>query len=631
MSFNKFQNFIQNIDLLISILGLLFGSLITLLSIIGRVQQLIIGLFLMSVCLLHIFLRKNYIDISKIKLSSINNTYYFDLTYILLYISSILIYFLNIYSRDIIYFILIAILSTLIYLEIMNYKLNVSKIIIKIMLLVVNLQAGIYYLFPSVIGIDAYYHAKIVNYLSLVGHMPPIEYSSKYFFAPTFYIYVSSFNKILNLNTKDSLFIAIGVTSILMSLFVYLITKHFINIKAGLLSILIFNLINVNIVNDIANITPGSYILMIYFIMLYIILVKSKYYYILLPSLCIIMLFTHQLSTFVALLSFWIIYFVKKFYTSFVKLRDAIPINFYYLMFISVSIYLIWNITYVYTNISFFDFVFKPFSQILLSSIRINVNILATGKNLENVSSLDYFITQITYIVPPIMAIGGSLLWLKSKDLNKIAISITFLVIFALSYLIPLLGFNLLTDRWLPFEYLFAMPLISIYLFNIINRVNKNKIMIMCSSVFIFLLIFSSITSPVVNKVNPIIQKNVSVRNQFTLSEIVPLNYLRINYNGYITMDSDFSDCYRLYGFNATQFYEDKTIKINYFNINLLNTKNISADNNLILFRKALLNSPTEIISNDTIIYGKIDTVMYNNFKKNNLVYSDKELMLFIK
>jgi hypothetical protein len=257
---------------------------------------------------------------------------------------------------------------------------------------------------------------------------------------------------------------------------------------------------------------------------------------------------------------------------------------------------------------------------------------MVTGKNLENVSNLDYNITQITYLVLPIMAIGGSLLWLKSNDLKKVGISITFLALFAISYLLPLLGFNnLLTDRWLPLVYFFAMPLISIYLFNIVNRVNKNKIKIFFSSVFLFLLIFSSITSPVVNKVNPLIQKNVSERNQYTLSEIVPLNYIRIKYNGFITMDIAFSDCYRLYGFNITQFYEDKANKISYFSVNLLNTKNINTDNNLILFRKILLNKITEIVSNDTTIYGKIDMVMYNNFKKNNLVYSDKELMLFTK
>lgn len=234
--------------------------------------------------------------------------------------------------------------------------------------------------------------------------------------------------------------------------------------------------------------------------------------------------------------------------------------------------------------------------------------------------------------MPPILAVGGSLLWLKSNDLKKIAISITFLTMYGISFLIPLLGFNsFLTDRWLPFVYFFAMPPLAFYFFNVVDRINRVKLNILVSNVFIFLLIFSFITSPVVNKDNPLILKNVSVRYQFKLSEIIPLRYMRTNYNGFVTMDSTFSDCYGLYGFNVTQFYKDQASKISYFDVNLLNTKNINADNNLILFRKVLLNRPTEIVSNDTTIYGKIDTVMYNNFKKNNLVYSDKELMLFIK
>jgi hypothetical protein len=224
--------------------------------------------------------------------------------------------------------------------------------------------------------------------------------------------------------------------------------------------------------------------------------------------------------------------------------------------------------------------------------------------------------------------VGGSLLWLKSNDLRKIAISITFLTMYGISFLIPLLGFNnFLTDRWQPFIYFFAMPPLVFYFFNVINRINRVKLNILFSSVFIFLLIFSSITSPTVNKDNPLILKNVSVRYQFKLSEIIPLRYMRTNYNGSVTMDITFSGCYGLYGFNVTQF----RARARYFDVNLLNTKNINADNNLILFRKVLLNRPTEIVSNDTIIYEKIDTVMYNNFKKNNLVYSNKELMLFIK
>ena len=585
----------------------------------------------MLICLIHIFLRKYYIDFPNIIQYSISNTHFFDLTYIIFFISSILIYFSGIYSRDISYFILITLMSILIYLEIINKKININKIIIKIMLLAANLQAGLYYLFPSIIGYDAYAHIKIINYLSSLGHMPPIEDSGKYFFSPIFYLYVSIFNNISNLNTKNSLFIAIGLANIVMSLFVYLITKHFINVRAALLSILIFNFINVNIVNDIANITPGSYVLMIFFLMIYTIFIKGKYYYVIIPFLSLIISFTHQLTTFIILLTFIVIYFIKIFYSIFIKLRGLIQINFYYIIFFLVSLYISWNITYVYINISFFDFVFKPFSQMLFSIIKINPSIMTTGKSLENVSYLDYNILQLTYLLFPIISIGGSLLWLRNKDLKKIVISITFLFLFALSYLIPLLGFeNFLTDRWTPYIYLFAMPLFSIYFFNLIKRINKNKIRIIFSCAFIFLLIFTSITSPVVNKVNPLIQKNISERNQFTQSEIIPLKYIQNNYNGLITMDISFSDCYSLYGLNVTQFYQNQNT-INLFNINLLNTKNVNTKNNLILFRKALLNRPIEIVSNDTVVYGIINKIIYNNFMKKNLVYSNKALLLFIK
>jgi hypothetical protein len=51
----------------------------------------------------------------------------------------------------------------------------------------------------------------------------------------------------------------------------------------------------------------------------------------------------------------------------------------------------------------------------------------------------------------------------------------------------------------------------------------------------------------------------------------------------------------------------------------------------LILFKKALLNEPVEIVKDKVGVYETIDITMYNNFKKNNIVYSDKELMLFTK
>src|SRR5690606_38159474 len=138
----------------------------------------------------------------------------------------------------------------------------------------------------------------------------PIEISSKYFYYPLAHIFVSVSQVMGNTDIKDAMFYSIGFASVFSTIGIYLIGKKLEGPQMGLLATLLINLNNHNIVAGIANITPGSLVLCYFIFIIYAIFSEKqslKYTgFILLVT--ILMVLTHQLTSFVVLLSLASIY-----------------------------------------------------------------------------------------------------------------------------------------------------------------------------------------------------------------------------------------------------------------------------------------------------------------------------------
>lgn len=280
---------------------------------------------------------------------------------------ALLIWYFNQYHRPTSYFIIISILATIIALEIFSFDASHSfwSIFMKIVIPSLVLRGGIYFNYPSVIGYDAYFHTKMAEGITLTGHVLPIEISGKYFYAPVLHILISNVGILCQLPIKYAVFLSIGVISVISTLFIYIIGKSVAGPRIGLFAVLLANLNNQLIMRGIVNITPGSLVLCYFLVILYLFFVDTNHPLIrtvLLILLSLMMIITHQLTTFAVFIILTTLFFSHTFisYTKGVSLHRYPSIT-AYILFFGISIVIYWMNMSLPNGSTFFDFTLNSF------------------------------------------------------------------------------------------------------------------------------------------------------------------------------------------------------------------------------------------------------------------------------
>jgi hypothetical protein len=256
--------------------------------------------------------------------------------------------------------------------------------------------------------------------------------------------------------------------------------------------------------------------------------------------------------------------------------------------------------------------------------------ILGSGNNQETLETL---LLHISYLALPFFAIGGVLVWSSREDIkkiNKFSIAFVVAILYSLAYGIPLFGIrNFLTSRWFPLIAVFLVLVAASYMIKLVNLFSSIKAKI--STIFIIVLLFSfvMVTTPGINKDNPLVAKNTTVRNQFKEIEIDAIKTITAKYSGKILMDSPYDSCL---------FYRDTkydSSNATYFNIQHIRTGEID-NNSMILLRKSTLKEPVSI--NDPERYGVnfIQTLpesFFSRFETSNYsrVYDNEEVLAYMK
>ncbi|MDD4249827.1 MAG: hypothetical protein PHT13_12070, partial [Methanosarcina sp.] len=151
------------------------------------------------------------------------------------------------------------------------------------------------------------------------------------------------------------------------------------------------------------------------------------------------------------------------------------------------------------------------------------------------------------------------------------------------------------------------------------------------STIFIIMLFFSfvMVTTPGINKDNPLVGKETTVRNQFKNIEIQAVETLSTVHSGNILMDSPYDSCL----FYRNQGYD--TNNATYFNTNQIETREISGDG-MVLLRKSTLGEPISI--NDPNRFGvsiiqPLPAEFFNSFEAPEyaLVYDNAEVFAYLK
>jgi len=631
------EKFTGNLDTILSFIGFSLGVFIVSLYYLINLHQQDIGIAVLSACLIYFVFRKKFKSEAPIypggkKLKSVLN-----LSFYLVFLISVLIYSMNPYHRPLSYFILLCVLAGIIASEILYVKERdmVFPILLQIFLLSILIRSGIYYNFPSLMGYDAYFHAGMAKLITETGTIPPIEVSSKYFYYPLAHIFVSVTQLMGGLDVKDGLFYSIGFANIFCTTGIYLIGKKLEGPQMGLLAALLINLNNHNIVTGITNITPGSLVLCYFIIIVYAIfnekpgLVQTG----LLLLATILMVLTHQLTTFVVFLALISILAGKYLHN---LLYGSSPIeagSFNYILFFVISLQTYWMFTYVTQDTSFFEMIFKPLVEVLQMGSSYSSDELIIGTTTTSQDPLEVLILHISYLALPFFAIGGVLTWSSRKEaekINKFSIALVVAILYGLAYGIPLLGMrNFLTSRWFPLIAVFLVLVAASYMLKLVSLFNSKKAKI--PAVFIIVLLFSfvMVTTPGINKDYPLVGKDTTVRNQFKNIEIQAVKTLSGVYSGSILIDSPYDSCL---------FYRDPAYDVNNatsFDTDQVESREIRGAH-MILLRRSALTEPVSI--NDPDKYGvniikPLPAEFFNSFEapEYELVYDNSEVLAYLR
>lgn len=621
----------QNFDVILGITGVSVGIFIVSLYYLINLNQKDIGIAILLSCLIYIFFRKNFKSESPISPEKHRIKNILNLSFYFIFLICILIYSMNLYYRPLSYFILICVLAGIIASQILYVRDgdSVISILLQIFLLSILIRAGIFYNFPSLMGYDAYFHVSMARAISNTGSVAPIEISGKYFYYPLAHIFISITQLIGKVDIKDAVFYSIGLANIFITGAIYLIGKKLEGPQMGLLATLLINVNNQSIVSGIANITPGSLVLC-YFIFIIYTLFSDKQelrYTGLILLTTILMVLTHQLTTFVVFLALVTIYSGKYLHKYLYKDSPLETTSFNYIFFFLVCLQTYWMFTYVDLNTSFFEMIITPLMNVLKAGTSYSGDELIIGSGAAQ-DTFEVLLLHISYLALPFFAIGGVLAWFSREDarkINKFSIALVVVILYSFAYGIPLLGMrNFLTSRWFPLISVFLVLVAATYMLKLTSLFKSKTAKL--TTIFIIILLFSfvMVTTPGINKDNPLVGEDTTVRNQFKEVEIQAIKTITDKYSGNILMDSPYDSCL----FYSNPKYDNRNAT--YFNTQQINTGEVN-ETSMVLLRKSTLKEPVSI--NDPERYGvnsiqAIPKEFFNRFNSKDyaLVYDNKQV-----
>lgn len=634
----SFQYFAKNIDIIFALMGVIIGFIIILLYYLVGLNQLDVGFVIIVSCLFYLLLKNSTRFVYDLN-TPFNFRYQIvvEIIFFTLYSIMLFIYHDQVYSRPLSYFVLTSLLVGVLSIEIITYSgKNQIQLLSKILLLSMTFWFETFYNFPSLSGTDSYEHAKIIQLILDTASIPSIEISSKYFYYPIFHILVSITSILSNINLKDSLFFAVSFSNLFCSVFIYLISSQIFNKKAGLIAILLYNFSDAILNTSVLNITPGSLVLCYFLIILYI-------YYknqtrtenrLILLLMTFVSIITHQLSTFVALISLFSVYFARIFHLYINSSKEYINSSKNllantktYIFVFAVSLQFYWMFTYVHPKRTFFDYVVGPMIHALTTNIAIgNEEAVTYAVYYSTVSNILF---HLGYLILLFIGIGGIISGVASKDNRAFSMSIASVILFSFIYGVPLLGIkNMLTGRWFPFAIIFLVILASPYLLKVIYSLRSNSMIIISLFIITSTLTFFMITTPNINEDTPLYAKERFSRTEFKESEISALKMIN-QYNGTVKADRSYS--------NGIIRQINTNSKIESIDLQDIYSDNINDKGKLLLLRKCSLEEPVGITDSNSAGAGKINMKLPVSFferyhsLKYNYIYNNGNVDGYLK
>lgn len=525
----------NNIDLAFAVAALLFGAFWAVRLGVEQPNQTGLAVFIFS--LLYLLFRKK-INISQslpqlkagANIKKIN-----QVIFILSLCASIWILHDNLYFRPLSYFIITLVAAASIIWEIFystDSKGSQAFTLCKIIALGVIVRAGIYYQFPGIRGVDPWAHNAIVQQIASSGYIPDyintagITFNSYNIF-PIFHIVGATTQITTSLSTYDAIFASVGFFEILSCVFIFLIGRKLVNVKAGLLSALIFCLSADSLWHG-TQIIPMSLGIGFVAMLLYIILARDRKNIANIAMMLLIavaLIWTHTIAAFVMLIMLLGIIIGTSLYKRLARNsahRVMVSLSFVVLFFVFIISW--WMRIQVEGQASFFE------TQVLKLRWALGPGFMVVGPPTELYAPyLAILLDRGGYILLLGLGMIGSLIYLhpRNRSLNGIAlVSVIASVILAARLIrAPSVQHAILTGRWTVFEYIALSTLAMVGIIGLVNVIRGNRGRLIMVLFMVLLILFPMITNTSSNTDNPLFRYDV-YRTGYTESELTAVTTL---------------------------------------------------------------------------------------------------------
>ncbi|MBP1910659.1 hypothetical protein [Methanolobus bombayensis] len=531
----------EQTDKLVAFFGLICSIVLIIYTslVIGRIVYIIVGVFTFISCITWLIIRKNA-SLKVIKsLSATENLSLASLFFIIFLCSTLSFYFrISLYERPLIYFALIALMVCIAAIQIFNEYANTPTILFQIILIGSSVALSQVFLFPSLVGVDPWFHQMFT--LDIINSQT-IPSGFNYSKIPLFHLLVSSTILVTGLDYKYSTFFSITLVGIICNIcFIYLIGKILFNKNIGLLASLLLSIANYHILMAYWPI-PNSFAIVFTLIMFYFIL-KARDKYILtckifLMSLIVPIILGHTVTSMFTCISLLVYVLGFKLFDSFQQKKQS-TISFLFPLLFLVAMFSWWTFAsghiHTFSNLIKWgfsrDFFVKNSSQVVLHATSVPIY----EQLMNNIGMFLFFSLSFIGCFYMISKKYGTN---QSFSMSIIGFCPLFLGFFSL-----VSKHGIIEQRWWYFAQIFLAIPLSISAFLIYNYINLKfkklasipNLILIC---FFLMLTFTLIVSPAANNDNNIFSPNSSPRSALTKSEMESIYFLSGKYNQTIGVD----------------------------------------------------------------------------------------------
>ena len=616
-----------NLDTLGSFCGIVFGIILLIISLFKNPTYAIMGSIILFSSFFYIYFVKNNEKSFSVDLKLEKNQKKIKLLFNILFFSiftlSIISYYLrpDLYSRPITYFILIFVLIMLLSSEILftSYTKKYSYILLlKIITIPLSLVITQSFLFPSVIGIDPWYHQYITETIFNGGIVPIGGETYSYMNLPVMHLIIGTNSLFTQFNYKVATVISISLVQIITLLvFLFIIAEKVTNHRIALLSTLIYAFCKPFIL--FSYITIPFTLSVIWIVMIvYLLLFKEHRNYIiniLVIILMFLLILTHSIGSILAFIVLITIFIITKI-IQLLKMEKPIFKHKSKISLISYSIPLFFLIL----MLSWWMYVSNDFATFLmLIKNAFDVDFYMTTADIVPeifsypVPYWEYLLNYIgsEYLVWGLAMIGCFFLVSKKMiNFQRISTVSIALIILFISLIASFGSFEILSYRWYyPADLFLVIPLaVSIFLIytSFADRLPRKFLILLLITLIAFPMVFNTFTSID----SPLTDNNVY--QALTSQEIESLNTIQD-----VSVDKIGIDRLGLKCINNT--YKTAPVFLIQNNLYQKNfTEGFDTKNSIVIIRKRVFQEPINNngINITKLNYNPIDILETDNFSQ---------------